>query len=74
MVMPGEMSGLDLAHEVARARPDLPVLLTTGYSTSAEAATAEGLPLLVKPYRIDALSHELRAAMRAERDGPSTTH
>ncbi len=68
MVMPGEMSGLELARAIARSRPNLPVLLTTGYSTSAEAATAEGLPLLLKPYRIEALAQELQTALQG---GPS---
>jgi signal transduction histidine kinase/ActR/RegA family two-component response regulator len=63
MVMPGEMNGLDLAREIARRRPDLPIVLTTGYSTAAAAAAAEGIRLLVKPYRIEALAAELQAAL-----------
>ncbi|MDZ4374486.1 MAG: ATP-binding protein, partial [Phenylobacterium sp.] len=49
MVMPGDMNGLALAHEIARRRPDVPVILTTGYSASAAAATAEGMRVLIKP-------------------------
>jgi signal transduction histidine kinase len=63
MVMPGEMGGLDLAREIARRRPDLPIILTTGYSSAAASAMAEGLRLLVKPYRIDALAAELKEAL-----------
>ena len=63
MVMPGEMSGLDLVHALARDRPDLPVVLTTGYSASAAAAAAEGVRLLIKPYRMETLATELQAAM-----------
>jgi signal transduction histidine kinase len=63
MVMPGEMDGLQLAQEIARRRPDLPVVLTTGYSAAAASASAEGIRLLVKPYRIDALAAELKAAL-----------
>ncbi len=62
MVMPGEMSGLDLAREIARTWPDIPVVLTTGYSASAAEAAAEGLRLLSKPYSIEALAAELHAA------------
>jgi len=65
MVMPGEMDGRALAREVRRRHPALPVLLTTGYSEAAELATAEGLRLLPKPYRIDALAEAIRQA-RAE--------
>jgi signal transduction histidine kinase/CheY-like chemotaxis protein len=72
MVMPGDKSGLDLAHDIARERPDLPVVLTTGYSAAAAAAAAEGLRLLVKPYRIETLAAELQAAMAGgpRPDGP----
>ncbi|HEY3813115.1 MAG TPA: ATP-binding protein [Caulobacteraceae bacterium] len=72
MVMPGPMNGLDLAREIGRRRPDLPVVLTTGFSDAAAAATAEGMRLLVKPYRIEALAAELEAvreAKRAQRKG-----
>jgi DNA-binding LytR/AlgR family response regulator len=65
MVMPGEMDGLELAREISRRKPELPVVLTTGYSASASAAAQEGLRLLVKPYRIEALAAELAAAMEA---------
>ena len=63
MVMPGEMGGLDLARLVAARRPGVPVVLTTGYSAAAAAAAADGIRLLVKPYRIEALAAELRAAL-----------
>ncbi|MGH6970650.1 MAG: response regulator, partial [Caulobacteraceae bacterium] len=71
MVMPGEMSGLDLARRIAAERPDLPILLTTGYSAAAAEAAAEGLRLLVKPYRIEALSEQLQAALRERRQSGS---
>lgn len=61
MVMPGDIGGLDLAREIARRRSDLPVVLTTGYSAAAAAATQEGRPVLIKPYRIERLAAELDA-------------
>jgi CheY-like chemotaxis protein len=64
MIMPGEMDGMALAREIARRRPDLPIVLTTGYSEAAATATAEGLRLLVKPYRLEVLATELDAALR----------
>jgi len=63
MVMPGERSGLDLAREIKAAYAGLPVLLTTGYSESASAARAEGLRLILKPYRIETLAGELATAL-----------
>jgi signal transduction histidine kinase len=66
MVMPGAMDGAALADAVLKMRPDLPVLLTTGFSEAAEAATRKGLRLLAKPYRIEALAVELAAARAAK--------
>ena len=65
MVMPGDIGGLDLARDISRLRPDLPVVLTTGYSAAAAAATKEGRRVLVKPYRIEALAAELDAVLSA---------
>lgn len=62
MVMPGEMDGIELAREVRQRRPELPVVLTTGFSEAAAAANQDGLRLLVKPYRIEQLAAELQAA------------
>ena len=66
MVMPGEMDGLGLAQEVRRRMPETPVLLTTGFSEAASAATGEAFRLLPKPYGIDGLSEALAATL-AER-------
>ena len=62
-VMPGPMNGRELAREIARRRPGLPVILTTGYSEAAAAALREGRRLLVKPYTLEALGAELEAAL-----------
>jgi CheY-like chemotaxis protein len=47
-VMPG-MTGSQLAEEVRRMRPGLPVAIATGYADAAREAS--GLPRLNKPYR-----------------------
>lgn len=65
MVMPGDIGGLDLARDISRLRPSLPVVLTTGYSAAAAAATNEGRRVLVKPYRIEALAAELDTVLNA---------
>jgi CheY-like chemotaxis protein len=63
VVMPGGMTGVDLAHEARRRRPDLKVLFTSGY---AEPAVIKGGLLtkdarwLGKPYRINDLQAKLR--------------
>ena len=53
VVMPGTMSGVDLARTVQRLYPGLPVVLATGYSE--EVARATGVMVLPKPYRIEHL-------------------
>ena len=66
MVMPGPMDGAALAEAVLKRRPDLPVVLTTGFSAAADSAARQGLRLLAKPYRMEALAAELAAARAAK--------
>ena len=63
MVMPGDMDGLALAKAIRARDPDLPVVLTTGFSEAAAAATAERFRLLSKPYGIEALATVLGEAL-----------
>jgi signal transduction histidine kinase len=63
MVMPGEMDGAQLAREIARRWPELPVVLTTGFSEAAAQAAQDGLRLVLKPYKIEVLAEELQAAL-----------
>jgi CheY-like chemotaxis protein len=65
MVMPGGVGGLDLAREAARQRPELKIILTTGFSEAATAAAAEGMRVLPKPYDLAALTAELDQALSA---------
>jgi CheY-like chemotaxis protein len=56
VVMPGGMSGLDLARAARERRPNLPILLTTGYAHASIGLHGEGgrvpvFPILDKPYR-----------------------
>ena len=62
IVMPGPMNGLELARRVrALQGKSLPIILATGYSGQAQAASDEGFLLLRKPYSI----LELRKAVAA---------
>ncbi len=54
IVMPGGISGLDLARSVRRRWPLMPVVLTTGYSGKADISSAE-FPVLQKPCDPDEL-------------------
>src|SRR6202042_3842859 len=49
IVMPGTIDGVGLAREIRSRYPDLPVVLTTGYSDAAQAVPAD-LKILRKPF------------------------
>jgi len=59
VVMPG-MSGVELAQELRRKYPALPIILTSGYSNVLAKNGTDGFELLHKPYSIDELSRALR--------------
>lgn len=63
VVMPG-MSGLELASLVRDRYPQLPVVLTSGYSHVLAEEGSSGFDLLHKPYSIDQLSRTLMRAVR----------
>jgi PAS domain S-box-containing protein len=58
IVMPGEIDGLDLARRLREIRPDLPILLATGYSDAAAGVRGD-FPILRKPYEIHQLSQAI---------------
>lgn len=62
--MPGEMDGIQLAHEIRRRWPALPVVLLTGYATRVHDATAAGFRVLSKPVGAQALLEEFVRATR----------
>lgn len=70
VVMPG-MSGIQLAQEVRRLYPNLPIILTSGYSHVLAQNGRHGFELLHKPYSVEQLSHVLRKAVawREAQDG-----
>jgi PAS domain S-box-containing protein len=65
IVMPAGMSGIDLARAANRLRPDLKVLLTSGYAGAVRAAPSDRpeFPLLAKPYQVPALETKLREVL-----------
>jgi signal transduction histidine kinase/CheY-like chemotaxis protein len=56
IVMPGGMTGTELAQAARRLRPGLPVLLTTGYAGPVEGLADHGFEVLAKPYDQAALA------------------
>lgn len=68
VVMPGS-NGKQLYDEIRSMRPDVIVLFMTGYSRNAivhNGVLDEGVRLISKPFTVDELSRELRAAIVAE--------
>ena len=66
VIMPGGLSGPDLADATRRLRPGLPVLFTSGFTEDAfnqPGRPDAGLPLLPKPYRRAELARAVRAAL-----------
>ena len=64
VVMP-DLDGITLVRQAKRLRPDLKVMLMTGYYSRAAEAQKLG-KLLFKPVRGDQLEAELRGLARAE--------
>jgi PAS domain S-box-containing protein len=58
IVMPGKMDGLSLAHRLREMRPNLPILLATGYSEAAANVRGK-FSILRKPYEIHQLSQAI---------------
>jgi two-component system NtrC family sensor kinase len=67
IVMPGGMSGLELARTLREHRPELPVISATGYSQYAMQVMIEGFTLVEKPYRREVLAASLRTAIERAR-------
>jgi CheY-like chemotaxis protein len=63
IVMPGRLDGLGLARRLRQMRPDLPVLLATGYSDAAADVRGD-FPILRKPYEIHQLSKAIATLRR----------
>jgi two-component system cell cycle sensor histidine kinase/response regulator CckA len=61
------MTGIDLAREILRVRPGLPVILCTGFSenvTGEDAASALGVrAVLMKPFTIQEMAEAIRRAL-----------
>ena len=66
VIIPGGTNGAQLAVKARRIRPQLKVLLTSGYAATAlslEHGLPEDLSVVGKPYQRDELARKLRLAM-----------
>jgi len=67
--MPG-MTGVQLAARIRYLRPNLPVVLATGYADLPDGASS-GLPRLDKPYRMHKLATLIETLVSSSRQGRS---
>ena len=69
VVLPKGMSGVELAQRAREMKPDLKVLLTSGYSEDVfehHGRPEKGTPLLRKPYKRSALAAMLTKVLASE--------
>jgi PAS domain S-box-containing protein len=59
IVMPGKMDGIGLARKIREKKPEIPILLVTGYSSSTKEIGSQ-FSILRKPYQLHELSRELQ--------------
>jgi len=67
MVMPNDMSGYELAQEIRKKDPGMPVVIASGYSeelASLGQLSDERMVLLRKPYDLTVLADALETALR----------
>jgi len=67
LMLPGGMTGAQLAERARMLRPDLKVLFTTGYSRDAvlqQRPFPEGVSFISKPFMISDLARELRRVLQ----------
>lgn len=71
LVMPGSLTGYDLAEKLSADYPSIKVLLTSGYASdvvTAKMAHSKVYDILHKPYRQIELSRRLQALLAGESD------
>jgi len=69
IVMPGGMSGRELADTALKMRPEIKVLFTSGYTEQAiihNGRLDPGVQLLSKPYRRQQLAEKVRLLLDLE--------
>jgi signal transduction histidine kinase/DNA-binding response OmpR family regulator len=68
VVMPGSLTAVELAGIARQRRPDIGVLLTSGYARDLIPREAGSeFPLIAKPYRSEDLASRVRAVLAARR-------
>lgn len=66
VMMPG-IGGVELAKQLRRRRPDLPIVLTSGFSQALSEDGYQGFDFLSKPYSAEQVAHLLATVLRRAR-------
>jgi CheY-like chemotaxis protein len=65
--LPGKMSGVDVVRELRLVRPELPAVLTSGYSLGEAMIESfvrvDSVGFLQKPFKLESLAAALQAAL-----------
>jgi PAS domain S-box-containing protein len=72
--LPGGMNGRQLADVARTHRPDLPILIITGYAENAllgSGQLSEGMTVLTKPFAMDTIATQIRAMIANRPDVPT---
>jgi DNA-binding NtrC family response regulator len=69
IVMPGDMDGAALANVIRARKPELPVLLVTGFSPSASHTE---FPILRKPFDLSELSRTVARVIAEAKQPPDS--
>jgi signal transduction histidine kinase len=70
VVMPGGCNGAELAHRAREIRPDLKVLLSSGYVGEAGGLVGDDFEMIDKPYERSTLAARLAAVLDGSGQGP----
>ncbi|MET4807123.1 response regulator [Limibacillus sp. MBR-115] len=68
VIMPGGLTGFDLANEASRLQPDIKIILVTGFAEAAfrdQISLENSVQLLTKPYRKQELALRVRQILDA---------
>ena len=69
--LPGGMNGRQMAEAARETRPDLKVLLITGYAETTilgSGRLAPGMPVLTKPFAVEVMAARIRSIIEAGRE------
>jgi PAS domain S-box-containing protein len=71
IVMPGGASGVTLARQAQEMRPDMQILLTSGFVGEGASLAEHEFPLIDKPYESSALATTIRGMLDQPKPAPA---